>query len=665
MKKTLALLIFASLAHAQSVTQTITQLGNSNTWVLAFRWTADGSGIVPTTAANFGACPAACQGFLVTQVETIPGGTTPTNGYSVKVQDGAGVDQLGGSASSVSSTASQVFSVATNAPPIQGALSLVITGNSVASAKGVIYVFMSNPAVAIAGISRAQTQFIASTCNATPPYAAQLVNLRMLNMATQTLPCPLFFLAPGLIQPASGQTVTLSGTISAAPGQQIFDVSLGGTISVSSACCSMLYPNWWGAKGDGVTDDTKAMNASFAAGVASGIGVQGLAQTYLVNTASGGNILSVSLLNTQAFSFFGAGLNATTIKTTTAGAVLFKVKNASAGGDPVFKVGGFTLVGPDTLTAPPTCSGTTGSGDGLYLDGAPGAFVGYVQDVLAEGFCGSGKSAFHLNSMQGGVTLSRLVGTLSDRGFTFGIFTAGTTNNLTAQQNAHYGFYDIGSGTVVHNGMIIQSNDRTGYYCQGCAGVTWNSPHFENDNTLASASDHGFYLDSLTGGPTRGNVINGSSWNGPHTDIYILGNIAAATYGNVFTGGVSNSGPTPLVTEDGPEIGSNAFWFLLDSSRFSKVNNTTGRLANVNADIICGNYRATDSSCNITVPNATPVGTYSQITSAFPVPVTGQQATFTDSSSVTFHAGIAPGTGTPSAATTVLGMFNGSAWVVI
>lgn len=144
MKSLFAVILFAVSAFAQGrVQQTTTQLGNTNNWVVAFNWTGDtSSGAVPATVARLDNC---CQGYLITQVETVPGSVAPTSGYSVAINDAAGVDTLGGVGASLSNTAAQSFPTSLSSPPVQGTFSLVITGQSVGGATGKVYVFLSKP----------------------------------------------------------------------------------------------------------------------------------------------------------------------------------------------------------------------------------------------------------------------------------------------------------------------------------------------------------------------------------------------------------------------------------------------------------------------------------------------------------------------------------------
>ena len=85
------------------------------------------------------------------------------------------------------------------------------------------------------------------------------------------------------IKPASGQTVTINSKITAGP-YQIFDESAGGTVTLGADAATEVYSEWWGATGDGTTDDSVAVRRALA-NVANGGTARFLAgSTYVVQT---------------------------------------------------------------------------------------------------------------------------------------------------------------------------------------------------------------------------------------------------------------------------------------------------------------------------------------------------------------------------------------------
>ncbi|HEY2015651.1 MAG TPA: hypothetical protein VGH38_19240 [Bryobacteraceae bacterium] len=107
--------------------------------------------------------------------------------------------------------------------------------------------------------------FALACAAATTANAELLVSKSWTGLSTQTCSAPAIrFLPSGRLQPASGQTVTLSGFISAG-FYQIFDISLGGTV-VGFKATTANRPEWWGAAADNTHDDTAALKAAIAAG---------------------------------------------------------------------------------------------------------------------------------------------------------------------------------------------------------------------------------------------------------------------------------------------------------------------------------------------------------------------------------------------------------------
>jgi hypothetical protein len=130
-----------------TVHQSINQLGDTNNWVVAFNWTGDAiTGGVPVTNAAIG--QAGLVGYIVTQMQIVPGIPAPTAGYAVSIKDSAGIDMFGGLSTGLSATTSQALAVANSAPPLNGTFSLNLSGNRVAGAKGTVYVFLTKLASA-------------------------------------------------------------------------------------------------------------------------------------------------------------------------------------------------------------------------------------------------------------------------------------------------------------------------------------------------------------------------------------------------------------------------------------------------------------------------------------------------------------------------------------
>jgi hypothetical protein len=150
---------------AGTVTYSVAPLGQTTTtkaFVVTWNWTADAS--AATVPASTAVIPSYLWGYQVTAVQFVPGtGTAPTAGYSATITDANGLDQLGGQAIGILAAAgSQSFGTNGRATPIQGNLTLNISGNAVNSATGTVFAFLG-PIDAPAPIQRNQRWLVSSS----------------------------------------------------------------------------------------------------------------------------------------------------------------------------------------------------------------------------------------------------------------------------------------------------------------------------------------------------------------------------------------------------------------------------------------------------------------------------------------------------------------------
>ncbi len=143
-----AALLVAQLSAfaAGSVSQSITQLGTTDVYVVTFYWIGDaGTGSVPTTVAQG---MQGLSGYQFIGAEFSPGTPAPTAGYTVKINSGVGVDLLGGNGATLSATVPSSAAPSDSATPIVGAVSLAISGNTAAGAQGRVLAYFQKPGVA-------------------------------------------------------------------------------------------------------------------------------------------------------------------------------------------------------------------------------------------------------------------------------------------------------------------------------------------------------------------------------------------------------------------------------------------------------------------------------------------------------------------------------------
>lgn len=388
--------------------------------------------------------------------------------------------------------------------------------------------------------------------------------------STQALNCNLTFFGGGKITMASSAVLTVNGTITAPPGQQIFNTAASGSsVVLSRKSAGLVYPQWWGALEDGVTDDTAPMNASFVVSRTSGITNSLQPGTFAVNTATAGvllNILVPGSCNWQSattpcgITIRGAGHGLTYIKTTTASAdVMAAISIASSA--PQYKLSGFTLVCPDASN-----HSTTNSGNGLRISGSAVADV-EIDDVYSRQCFGSGKAGIWIDTAEGG-SLTHLRSDLSDIGFKFtGAANVMSADNLQSSQPWSKGFdFEGSTGQGSWKNLIVQGAHCTGFYSLNAAINAW-AIYLENNNAASNAGCHGLYLDQ----GTRNGVFEAITTATATDDVFLDGVVGNKTSGNRLTSNKGTSNPAAVTLNNAYATGNDWYW---QASVFTGAGNT-------------------------------------------------------------------------------------------
>lgn len=122
-----------------------------------------------------------------------------------------------------------------------------------------------------------------------------------------------------VLKPDAGITLTLTGQI-VDTNDQIFDLSAGGVVDLSGAALRTYNVRWWGATGNGTTDDTTACQHAIDAAELVFISIEpgssyGAAQIAPVVYFPPGQYLLTGLLVESNVTLQGAGSNVTILKT--------------------------------------------------------------------------------------------------------------------------------------------------------------------------------------------------------------------------------------------------------------------------------------------------------------------------------------------------------------
>jgi hypothetical protein len=133
---------------AGTCTQTYKLTPNSNVSTLTFSFAAEATGTEFPETDTDADITEAIEGLYITEVRTNPGTTGPNTGYDITIKDTDGIDLMGGQLAdrhtSNSEAADPIIASGVHmSRPIDGALTLNVSGNTNNAASTVIKVFLS------------------------------------------------------------------------------------------------------------------------------------------------------------------------------------------------------------------------------------------------------------------------------------------------------------------------------------------------------------------------------------------------------------------------------------------------------------------------------------------------------------------------------------------
>jgi len=282
----------------------------------------------------------------------------------------------------------------------------------------------------------------------------------------------------------------------------------GGSLTFGSNSISEIYPEWFGAKSDNITDCTSAFNIAFN----KGIPVRLSTGTYLANAVHTTGYLVLQ----------GSGIKSTFIKSYTSGGYAFLEQNNIGDWSTHATINDVTFLGDSN---PPTVGGRNGFGFGNPITYNVNDELAGRTEFNRVGFtyCDKGVHKPYGNI---GNTFNKCAWAANNFGVyaeddAAHIMSAGydTYNGGEINGSFYAGVYinslNFESGQTIFNGTVIEGNAGYGIYIAGYSlsyvAVKINSVHFENNATAGTVT-----IDGATGVPfdifmknTRYAVIDG------------------------------------------------------------------------------------------------------------------------------------------------------------
>lgn len=345
--------------------------------------------------------------------------------------------------------------------------------------------------------------------------------------------------AGGIMTPASGQTLTLTGSFDGAITQH-FDLSAGGSVDLSGAIVGPMPVQWWGVVGDGSTSNSSTLPAAFAAAAARHGELYAPCGTYLF-----GAELTISAPMT--FRGDGAADAPCTILKKTADVIGIHVQSGA----------NFTKL----LNFSMTSTAGSGASDGIAVgdaDNTNGAGEVRIQDVTVSSQKGNGINIRNGNS---GVIDHAFMNANGGHGLTISSQQTSVDNtnlwriySASAINNTGDGFHFDNAAVTLAHGLDSETNTGRGIYC--------NRPYMDIEG-YAEANTAGNLVTTASCFETTTNVrdVNNTTTQGsPGSWMYNKNGVGNNPTLNPNTGQVGvKSLVSPVVTPTytGNPFGSN------------------------------------------------------------------------------------------------------------